>query len=106
MALLYILAVTGKRNVNKGRMKRRRALWNESHFFTVVTRLHARTACVCLRACVPVQIVLGRLDPSQSEWSCLGSSALDPSGALIRPDSWPQEMIGQKKKKKRPTAPM
>lgn len=41
-----------------------------------------------------LQIVLGPLDPSQSEWSCLSSSALDSRGTLICPDSQPQEMMG------------
>lgn len=42
-----------------------------------------------------LQIVLGPVDPSQSEWSCLSLSALDSRGTLIRPDSQPQEMMGR-----------
>lgn len=42
-----------------------------------------------------LQIVLGPVDPSQSERSCLSSSALDSRGTLIRPDSQPQEMMGR-----------
>lgn len=42
-----------------------------------------------------MQIVLGPVDPSQSEWSCLSLSALDSRGTLIRPDSQPQEMMGR-----------
>ncbi|KAI3359115.1 hypothetical protein L3Q82_002657 [Scortum barcoo] len=42
-----------------------------------------------------LQIVLGPVDPSQSERSCLSSSALDLCGALIRHDSPPQEMMGR-----------
>lgn len=57
---------------------------------------------ICVRVCVCVwgrgwwlQIVLGPVDPSQSEWSCLSLSALDSRGTLIRPDSQPQEMMGR-----------
>ncbi|CAB1431410.1 unnamed protein product [Pleuronectes platessa] len=32
-------------------------------------------------------------DPSQSDQGCLSSSALDSRGALIRPDSQPQEVM-------------
>lgn len=42
-----------------------------------------------------MQIVLGPVDPSQSERSCLDSSALDSRGTLIHPDSQPQEMMGR-----------
>lgn len=42
-----------------------------------------------------MQIVLGPVDPSQSDRSCLGSSALDSRGTLIRPDSQPREMMGR-----------
>lgn len=58
---------------------------------------------VCLLMCVFVcrggkwwlQIVLGPVDPSQSEQSCLSSSALGSRDTLIRPDSQPQEMMGR-----------
>lgn len=65
------------------------------------------TACVFVYLCVSMQstaaggggrwlhIVLGPVDPSQSEWSCLSSSALDSRGALILPDSQPREMMGR-----------
>lgn len=92
-----------------------------THIFTVVTRMHAHWICravlthccyvfstvcvyVCLFVCVSMQgvgvggclqIVLGPVDPSQSEWSCLSLSALDSRGTLIRPDSQPQEMMGR-----------
>lgn len=40
-----------------------------------------------------MHIVLGPLDPSESEWSCLNTSTLDSLGILIRLDSQPQEMM-------------
>ena len=49
--------------------------------------------CVCKWGGGWLQIVLGPLDPSQSEWNCLSSSALDSHGILICPDSQPQEMM-------------
>ena len=53
--------------------------------------------CVCsyVVEVVWLRIVLGPVDPSQSERSCLGSSALDSRGTLIRSDSQPQEMMGR-----------
>ena len=39
--------------------------------------------------------MLGPVDPSQSERSCLSSSALDSRGTLILPDSQPREMMGR-----------
>ena len=42
-----------------------------------------------------LHIVLGPVDPSQSERSCLSSSALDSRGTLILPDSRPREMMGR-----------
>lgn len=65
------------------------------------------SVCVCLFVCFYAEhgggggggrwlhIVLGPVDPSQSEWSCLSSSALDSRGALILPDSQPREMMGR-----------
>lgn len=41
-----------------------------------------------------MQIVLSPVDPSQSARSCLNTSALDPRGSLIHPDSPPRELMG------------
>lgn len=41
-----------------------------------------------------MHIVLGPLDPSESEWSCLNTSTLDSLGILMRLDSQPREMMG------------
>lgn len=99
------------------------SLWNDSYLYCSDTVTHAYTLdvhsgaytvamwfvlysiCVCLFICVCVflcrgggwwlQIVLGPVDPSQSERSCLSSSALDSCGTLIRLDSQPQEMMGR-----------